>query len=375
VKKKLVIIGASFLQLPLVQKAKEMDIETHTFAWEDGAVAKEYSDFFYPISITDKEQILLKCIEIKPDGIISIASDLAMPTVSYIANKLGLTGNSIECTEITTNKYLMRQKLAENGLPSPKFEFISNSTEIDFNIWEFPFMVKAIDRSGARGINLVSNHDELVIAIDEALDVSFKDKVLIEDYFEGTQFSVEMFSINGEHHFIAITDEFHTGAPSFVERMNIIPGNLSGSILEKVIQLTKDALTALQVEQGASHTEVRVNNDDIFFIEIGARLGGDFRNKLIKISTGIDIVELVINNALGQLVEVPKPTTTKFACIKWIFNEEDLKQFNHIQQKYPESVHEFVVFTDNFNNKVTNSAERYGYIILSSMDYHLLLLS
>ena len=82
---KIAIIGASYLQLPLVHKAKEMGIETHVFAWEKDAVCKPVADFFYPISTLEKQQILACCYEIHPDGILSIGSDIAMPTVNFIA--------------------------------------------------------------------------------------------------------------------------------------------------------------------------------------------------------------------------------------------------------------------------------------------------
>lgn len=93
--KKIIIIGASYLQLPLLKKAKDMGIETHVFTWGEGAVSKEIAGYFYPLSIVEKEKILKVAKQLKSDGIISIASDLAMNTVNYIASKLGLIGNSI----------------------------------------------------------------------------------------------------------------------------------------------------------------------------------------------------------------------------------------------------------------------------------------
>ena len=97
--KKLVIIGANNFQLPLIKKAKQLGMETHVFAWEKGAVGREFADYFYPISIIEKELILKEAEKIKPDGIISIGSDLATATVNYVADKLGLIGNSLECTK------------------------------------------------------------------------------------------------------------------------------------------------------------------------------------------------------------------------------------------------------------------------------------
>ena len=95
----LAIIGASYLQLPLIEKAKEMGYTTHVFAWAANDVGEKAADYFYPISIVEKEEILTKCREIGICGICSIASDLAMVTVSYVAEALGLPGNTVhqEC--------------------------------------------------------------------------------------------------------------------------------------------------------------------------------------------------------------------------------------------------------------------------------------
>ena len=108
--KKLAIIGASYLQEPLIEKAKSMGIETHVFAWAAGDVGEKSADYFYPISIVEKDEILKRCREIGIDGICTIASDLAVITVNYVANNMGLTANSIACTEKSTNKFLDKIK-------------------------------------------------------------------------------------------------------------------------------------------------------------------------------------------------------------------------------------------------------------------------
>ena len=86
----LAIIGASYLQLPLIEKAKEMGYTTHVFAWAAGDVGETAADYFYPISIVEKEEILQKCRQIGICGICSIASDLAMVTVNYVSEMMGL---------------------------------------------------------------------------------------------------------------------------------------------------------------------------------------------------------------------------------------------------------------------------------------------
>ena len=186
-KKKLVIIGANDFQNQLILKAKEKGFETYAFAWRDGAVGEKTADHFYPISIVEKEQILEECRKIKPDGIISIASDLAMITVNYIAEQLGLVGNGMECTLLTTNKYYMRKAFAKNGDPSPKNYCSDELTEELLQGMQFPLIVKPVDRSGSRGITKIHHEDELKEAIRVATEVSFDKKAMIEEFVEGTE--------------------------------------------------------------------------------------------------------------------------------------------------------------------------------------------
>lgn len=120
--KKIAIIGASELQNPLILKAKEMGFETHVFAWQDGSVGEKTADYFYPISIVEKDMILEKCREIKPEAVVSIASDLANITVNYLSHKLGLISNSEKSVLISTNKSEMRKALAAGGVYTPQFK-------------------------------------------------------------------------------------------------------------------------------------------------------------------------------------------------------------------------------------------------------------
>ena len=114
-----------------------MGYETHAFAWEEGAVGKENADYFYPVSIVEKEEILEKCREIQPAGICSIASDLAAITVNFVAEGLGLPCNPTKYTDIQTNKYKMREALRAAGIDCPRFvltgETIDNALLKDFS--------------------------------------------------------------------------------------------------------------------------------------------------------------------------------------------------------------------------------------------------
>ena len=140
---KLVIIGAGYLQVPLIKKAYDMGFETHVFAWEEGAVGKHYADHFHPVSIREKEEILVACRRIQPAGICSIGSDLALPTVNYVAQALNLTSNSLKSTEISTDKYKMRTALSSQGLSCPKYKFINHNSDLDAEDLRFPLIIIA----------------------------------------------------------------------------------------------------------------------------------------------------------------------------------------------------------------------------------------
>ena len=130
-KRKIAIIGASYLQVPLILKARDMGLETHVFAWAAGDPGETLADFFYPISIVEKESILEQCRMVGIDGICSIASDLAMVTVNYVADRMHLTANSLECTELSTNKHAMRKAFEAHGVPSPKSFLVESASDLD----------------------------------------------------------------------------------------------------------------------------------------------------------------------------------------------------------------------------------------------------
>ena len=128
---KIAIIGASYLQRPLVEKAKEMGLRTICFAWPEGAVCKDICDTFYPVSITEKDEILRLCREEQIDGICTIASDVAAPTVAYVAEQMGLTGNSYEASLRAHDKYAMRVALSEAGVECPKFTCVNGISGLE----------------------------------------------------------------------------------------------------------------------------------------------------------------------------------------------------------------------------------------------------
>lgn len=365
--KKLVIIGANDFQNQLILKAKLLGYETHVFAWEEGAVGKDTADFFYPISIVEKEKILEECKKIKPDGVCSIASDLASITVNYVAEKLGLPCNSTADTLIQTNKYAMRSALSKAGISCPKFVLVND--EFDKSVlkdFKYPIIVKPTDRSGSRNIMKLESLDGVDLAVSEACKTSFEHKAIIEEYLDGDEYSMETISYNGNHQYLATTKKYTTGAPHFIETAHKQPSDLTDIINKKAISTILKALDALNIKNSAGHSEFKVDKDgNINIIEIGARMGGDcIGSDLVYLSTGNDFMKMVIDVACGNEPELNKTPQNNDVKIKFLFNQNDLDELKNIQQNNPKSLYRVSdLELENLGNTV-DSSSRIGYYII-----------
>ena len=300
---KLAILGASYLQVPLIKKANEMGLETHVFAWEDGAVGKDLADCFYPISILDTEAILEKCEKIGIHGITTIATDIAMPTVNYVANELNLVGNSLESTLLSTDKYEMRKALSNKNIPCPKFSFYKANNFQNSENFSFPLIVKPTDRSGSRGVTKVNSVAETNSAILKALENSIKGRVIVEEFIQGErEFSVECISYEGKTYPLVVTDKVTTGAPYFCELEHHQPAQISDELKSRIFDLTLKSLKSLGLKYGASHTEIILDkNDKLFIVEIAGRMGGDcIGSHLVELSSGFDFLMATVDVALNQ---------------------------------------------------------------------------
>ena len=359
---KLAIIGASYLQLPLVKKAKEMGLHTICFAWAEGAVCKDEADEFFPVSIVEKEQILEVCREKQIDGICTIASDVAAPTVAYVAEKMGLVGNTYEVALRANNKYLMRQAFSSAGIPCPAYQKITSYGQLDSKALPFPVIVKPTDRSGSLGITKVGRLEDLQAAVEVALNCSFKHEAIVEEYIEGREISVEFISYQGKHFPLQITDKVTTGAPHFVELEHHQPAGFTKEQYAWIYDLTKKALDALGVTNGASHSEYKITKDGrIYVMEIGARMGGDFiGSDLVKLSTGYDYLKGVIDVALGNFGE-PVFGERHFAGVYFLCEETKHLQTIIKEAKLPQIIRAEI--TDEVLRPVKCSADRSGYLI------------
>ena len=361
-KQDLAIIGASYLQLPLIEKAKELGYITHVFAWRANDVGETAADYFYPISIVNKEQILEKCREIGICGICSIASDLAAVTVNYVAYHLGLVCNDLQATARSTNKHLMRLAFEQNGDPSPHSILVDAQTDLSQMKLAYPVIVKPTDRSGSRGIFKLESSEGLNQAVQAALEESLEKKALIEEYVEGQEYSVEYISYQGKHTFLALTKKYTTGAPHFIETGHMEPAPVDAETLGRIQKIISHALDTLGIKNGASHSEIKISEDGtIRLIEIGGRMGGDcIGSDLVRYSTGFDYVRMVIQVACGQAPDFARVREPVSVEVVFLFTKEDIDILEQLQKEHPEQLLKIVDYHPENIDKITDSSNRAG---------------
>lgn len=321
--KKIMILGASSLQLPAIVRAKEMgyqviacDMNPNSEGFKiDGVISQV-------ISTLDSDKLLEVAKNYKIDGILTICTDLAMRSVARIATELGLPGISEEAAFISTNKAAMRIRLSEQGVPCPKFIRVVTKEEYDDAILQFVdrCVVKAVDNAGSRGIKMLDNLSDKIM-VDKAYEYckqfSHSGELLVEEFMDGVEVCVETLNIDGVCHPIQITDQLRKQPPYFTDAGFSQPTILPVDIQKKINRIAIDANMALENYIGSSCTEIIVTKEGPKVVEVGPRLAGDcMTTHLVPLSTGVDMVTAVINIAMGNEVDY-KQKFTKGSCIRY----------------------------------------------------------
>lgn len=309
--KRIMILGASILQLPAIRKAKEMGIQVIAVDMNPNAIGFKESDVICEtISTIDTDGVLKAARKYAIDGIMTLASDMPMSTVAAVASELGLVGVSKRTALNATNKAEMRKCFEMHDVPIPEYYRVNDMEEYLHAVKHFTqkCIVKPADNSGSRGVILLSNlQDSEYVQNAYHYSKQFsKDGVLVvEEYMEGPEVSVETLSLDGKCHVIQITDKITTGAPYFVEMGHTQPSGLSEKIKSQIEKVTIAAVQAVGIQDGPSHTEIIVTADGPKIVELGARLGGDnITTHLVPLSTGVNMVECSIRIALNEKLDL-----------------------------------------------------------------------
>lgn len=374
--KRLMVLGAGILQVPVIKKAREMGVFVITADDDPEAVGLKYADkCIVGKHLFNLEAMLAVARSEEIDGVIHPCSEVAMNTMGYINEKMGLPGIDLQTSLRATNKEKMRRAFERGGAPSPKsFGAVSfESAVLAARQIEGAIIVKPSRNSGSRGITKLPtgySESELRMAVNRAINESRDRSAMIEQFVDGPEFSVEIIVWNKEVHVLQVTDKKTTEAPYFVELGHSQPSMFPTETVESVKRAAIMGVIALQVNNCACHAEVKVQNGQAYIMEIGARLGGDFiSTELTHLSTGIDMVAAAINVALGvkpNLEPIAKPQgvairyfTPKPGTVVSVSNTEALNRTDVYDA-------EIYVKVGDTVKEVKSSLDRSGHVIVTA---------
>lgn len=367
--KKMFVVGASILQLPAIEKAKEYGYEVAVADYNPKAMGIAYADKYYDVSTIDEKGVCEAAKDFGADGIMTLATDMPMRSVAYTCNKLGLVGISYDTAIKATDKAEMIRAFEENGVAHPSYCVLERGKTLDRlpeNL-EYPIISKPVDNAGSHGVQIIRSEQELQSAIKYSRENGRSGDIIIEEYMEGPEVSVETLSIDGVCHVIQITDKLTTGAPNFVETGHSQPTALPQETVEKIKELAIAANKAVGITDGPSHTEIIVTKHGPKIVELGARLGGDcIATHLVPLSTGVDMVGACIEIALGGKPDIAHKINKGSAIRYFRQHKGVIKEITGLEEaKNTDGVKQVSVVhgVSKKISDITDSGSRMGFVI------------
>jgi biotin carboxylase len=367
--KKLLIIGASILQLPAIKRAKELGYYVAVIDYDPNAIGIPFADEYFNVSTIDIEGVVKTAEAFKPDGIMTLATDMPMRSIAAACEKLGLPGISFDTAVKSTDKGEMIKAFEQNGVEHPWYHIVASIDELDGIIKDitYPCISKPTDNSGSRGVMLIHNEQELREAVKYSSSNGRSGSVIVEEYMQGPEVSVEIITVDGEPNVLQVTDKLTTGAPHFVEMGHSQPSRLGDENLAKIRDLAKRAVKAVGIKNGPAHVEIILTQNGPKMVELGARMGGDcITTHLVPLSTGIDMIEATIRIACGEKPDI-EPKFSKGSAIRFLDAPHGvISAINGIKEAEKIDGVKEVSFTKHIGDtvgEIGSSTDRVGFVI------------
>lgn len=365
----IIVFGAGELQNSIIEQAKQMGLYVVALDPNDRASCRDVANHFEVVDGSDFVNTLETIFRFNGKAIVTAATDKPLVMMAKVANYLKLNFFSEHTAVISTDKFLMKQQFIINNIPCAEGR-LTRSYKDNFN-YEYPIIVKPRDSSGSRGVQLCSTPKELQKSIKEALSYSKQEEVLVEEFIDGKEYSVESIHYKGRNIVIQITEKLTTEFPYNVELGHIGPAEIDTGTKKEITDLIEKISIALKFENCASHTELKISSRGIKIIETSPRLGGDFiTSKLVPLSTGINMERLLITMALNLPLPSLKKTLNKVSAIHFFNFSQGIiqicKDLTPIIQIPGVTDFSFRLKDGDRIGQIANSLDRYGHVIVQA---------
>ncbi len=373
--KKLLVIGAGFLQDFVIQKAKKMGYETLTVDADPNAVGFKSADRYAVINIVDEKACLEYARKENIDGVLTAATDYGVLTAAYVAREMNLPGLNYEAAQLIKNKYRVRKCLFDSHIDDTEQAYeIDKDTDLKdlCGKLSFPVMVKPCDGSGSRGASRVDSPEDFPKACSAAMDSSITHRAEVETFITGTEYGAESLVAGGEVHVLGIMRKWMTKPPYYAELGHAIPTDLPREVEERARQCVENAIKALGINFGSVNMDMLITKEGkIHIIDIGARMGGNMIGPcVIPYGTGIDYMANMIRNAVGDETDF---TPTSHSCVATrllAFDDGVVKRlpdFAALEKEYGVEIYHHLEVGQRVNEYHTN-LDGCGYIVARADD-------
>ena len=302
------ILGAGPFQLAAIRKAQEIGLMVIACSNNPTDPGLRIADIPCPISTTEKEQLLNFAKKEAISGVMTMGTDVSVPSVAFIAENLGLPGISQKIALTVTDKGYFREFLKESGFSCPAFGIAETVTEACkvFADLNSSAIMKPVLSSGSRGIVRIQSITEVSENFSQSVANSFGRKVvIIEEFLDGREVGGEALVFRGNVVFFHLTNKYINSY--FVPTGHSMPSDLPKNVQDEVQSLIQRVVKALGIESSPINFDVMLTENGPVILEMGCRLGGNCLPALMTKSTGIDTVTNAIKIALGEAPVINAP--------------------------------------------------------------------
>ena len=372
----ILIFGGGLNQVTLIQSAKDLGYKTIVIDPLENAPGKSIADVFKVVGPKDYSATKEIALEYGVKGIVSSQMDNPVMMMAKLAAELNFIFPSEQSVLNARNKFMMKQCFLKSGVPCAKGKLVSSTeiiTEELCNEIGFPLIIKPLDSFSSRGVFKINDFEEISNYLSSTRNFSSTGDILIEEFMEGNEVSVESVTQNGITTIVQITDKIITSYPTAVEMAHIQPSELDLLSKQKVNEIVKNAIAALGLDNCAGHSEVKITKEGPKMVEVGARLGGDYiTSHLVPMSTGVNMEAAVINIAMGKKPDL-EHTLEKASAIRYLKLPDGKKikkieDWNYLYKNKSIKNIYFFIKENEIVPPITDSAKRAGCIIVQDVD-------
>jgi biotin carboxylase len=338
------------------------------------AVGIAYADEFYPVNTIDEEGTAALAERIRPDGIMTLATDLPMRSLAVATSRIRRPGISYDTAVKATDKGEMIKAFEAAGVEHPWYFILKSKEDLTAALPKitYPCVTKPTDNAGNRGVSFVNDEAELLSLYDYSHENSHSGDVIIEEYMEGQEVSVEIIVYLGTAHVLAVTDKLTQGTPYFVEIGHSEQSQLGEENVARIKDLATRAVKAIGLDNSPAHVEIMLTKDGPKMVELGARMGGGcITTHLVPLSTGIDMIKSVMDLAMGKEPDIT-PKFDKGSALRHIVGlEGEIVSVDGLDEARAVPCVTEVTMLKGVGDKVgyfKNGADRIGYVIAQGKD-------